>query len=120
MLPAKHSEVRLPRKSDYQTGRRIDEWTDRQSERQTDDGQGDPCLALCFAGTTKIVVRGSFHRSFYIVQSYVYRIMSMLHVSKMKNILPDKLPYDLPDPPLMPASIKGGSYWIILLCPVRI
>ena len=38
--PAKHSYVRLPRKCDYRT------------DRQTDAGQSDPYVPLCFAVDT--------------------------------------------------------------------
>ena len=47
--PAKHSYAWLPRKCDYRTDRQIDGQTD-----QTDAGQSDPCVLLCFAGDTKI------------------------------------------------------------------
>ena len=39
MLPAKHSSASM---------------TDGQTDRQTDDGQSDPYVSLCFAGDTKI------------------------------------------------------------------
>ena len=32
--------------------------TDRRTDRQTDDGQSDPYVPLCFAGDTKIGVLG--------------------------------------------------------------
>ena len=44
--PAKHSYVWLPRK--------CDRWTDRQMDGQTDDGQSDPYVPLCFAGDIKM------------------------------------------------------------------
>ena len=47
VLPAKHSYAWLPRKCDYRT--------DRQTDGQTDAGQSDPYVPLCFAGDTKIV-----------------------------------------------------------------
>ena len=40
--PAKHSFGKCDRR------------TDRQTARQTDDGQSDPYVSLCFAGDTKI------------------------------------------------------------------
>ena len=43
--PAKHSY-----------GSVTDGQTDRQTDRQTDDGQSDPYVSLCFAGDTKIVI----------------------------------------------------------------
>ena len=43
--PAKHSYGWLPRKCDY--------WTDTQTDGQTDAGQKDPYVLLCFAGDTK-------------------------------------------------------------------
>ena len=50
--PAKHSYVWLPRKCDYQesvtTGQR--HW---QADGQTDAGQSDPYVTLCFSGDTK-------------------------------------------------------------------
>ena len=42
--PAKHSYARLPRKCDYPT--------DTRTDRQTDAGQSDPYVLLCFAGDT--------------------------------------------------------------------
>ena len=44
--PGKHSYAWLPRKCDYQT--------DRYMDRQTDAGQSDHYVPLCFAGDTKI------------------------------------------------------------------
>ena len=44
--PVKHNCAWLPRKCDYQTDRRLDEWTDA--------GQSDPYVSLCFACDTKI------------------------------------------------------------------
>ena len=43
--PAKHSYAWLPRKCDYRT--------DGRTDRQTDTGQSDPYVPLCFAGDTK-------------------------------------------------------------------
>ena len=43
--PAKHSYAWLPRKCNY--------WTDIQTDGQTDAGQSDPYVPLCFAGDTK-------------------------------------------------------------------
>ena len=43
MSPAKHSYWRV-----------TDGQTDRQTEGQTDDGQSDPYVSLCFAGDTKM------------------------------------------------------------------
>ena len=43
--PAKHSYAWLSRKCDYRT--------DRQTHTQTDAGQSDPYVPLCFAGDTK-------------------------------------------------------------------
>ena len=43
--PAKHSYAWLPRKCDYRT--------DTRTDRQTDAGQSDPYVPLCFAGDTK-------------------------------------------------------------------
>ena len=43
--PAKHNYVWLPRKCDYRT--------DRHTHTQTDAGQSDPYVPLCFAGDTK-------------------------------------------------------------------
>ena len=45
--PAKHSYVWLSRKCDYRT--------DRHTHTQTDAGQSDPYVPLCFAGDTKMV-----------------------------------------------------------------
>ena len=45
--PAKHSYAWLPRKCDYQTDRHIHKYG------QTDAGQSDPYVPLCFAGDTK-------------------------------------------------------------------
>ena len=45
--PAKHSYAWLSRKCDYRT--------DRHTHTQTDAGQSDPYVPLCFAGDTKIV-----------------------------------------------------------------
>ena len=42
--PAKHSYAWLPRKCDYRT--------DGRTDRQTDAGQSDPYVPLCFAGDT--------------------------------------------------------------------
>ena len=42
--PAKHSYAWLPRKCDYRT--------DRHTHTQTDAGQSDPYVPLCFAGDT--------------------------------------------------------------------
>ena len=39
--------------TDGQTGRRTDGRTERHMDRQTDDGQSDPYVPLCFAGNTK-------------------------------------------------------------------
>ena len=47
VLPAKHSYAWLPRKCNY--------WTDTQTDRQTDGGQCDPYVPLCFAGDTKTI-----------------------------------------------------------------
>ena len=44
--PAKHSYAWLSRKCDYRT--------DRHTHTQTDAGQSDPYVPLCFAGDTKI------------------------------------------------------------------
>ena len=44
--PAKHRYAWLPRKCDY--------WTDTQTDGQTDAGQSDPYVPLCFAGDTKM------------------------------------------------------------------
>ena len=49
MLTSKHSYASLPRKSDYQTDTQID----GRMDRQTDAGQSDPYVPLCFAGDTK-------------------------------------------------------------------
>ena len=46
--PAKHSYAWLSRKCDYRT--------DRRTHTQTDAGQSDPYVPLCFAGDTKIGV----------------------------------------------------------------
>ena len=46
--PAKHSYAWLPRKSDYQ-----ESVTTGQTDGQTDAGQSDPYVPLCFAGDTK-------------------------------------------------------------------
>ena len=43
--PAKHSYVWLPRKCDYRT--------DERTDGQTDAGQSDPYVPLCFAGDIK-------------------------------------------------------------------
>ena len=43
MSPAKHSSASV---TDGQTDR-------RRMDRQTDDGQSDPYVSLCFAGDTK-------------------------------------------------------------------
>ena len=43
--PAKHSSAWQPRKCDYQT--------DTRTYRQTDAGQSDPYVPLCFTGDTK-------------------------------------------------------------------
>ena len=43
--PAKHSYAWLSRKCDYRT--------DRRTHTQTDAGQSDPYVPLCFAGDTK-------------------------------------------------------------------
>ena len=43
--PAKHSYAWLPRKCDYRT--------DTHTDGQTDAGQSDPYVSLCFAGDTK-------------------------------------------------------------------
>ena len=48
--PAKHSYASV---TDGQTDRRTDRQMDGQTGRQTDDGQSDPYLSLCFAGDTK-------------------------------------------------------------------
>ena len=47
--PAKHSYVWLPRKCDYRT----DTHTHTRTDRQTDAGQSDPYVPLCFADDTK-------------------------------------------------------------------
>ena len=44
VLPAKHSYAWLPRKCDYRR--------DTRTDKQTDAGQSDPYLPLCFAGNT--------------------------------------------------------------------
>ena len=48
--PAKHSYAWLPRKCDYQ-----ESVTTGQTDGQTDAGQSDPYVQLCFAGDTKTV-----------------------------------------------------------------
>ena len=48
--PAKHSYSWLPRKCDYLTYAR----THRQTDRQTDAGESDSYVPLCFAGDTKV------------------------------------------------------------------
>ena len=48
--PAKHSYVWLPRKYDYQ-----ESVTTGQTDGQTDAGQSDPYVPLCFAGDTKTI-----------------------------------------------------------------
>ena len=45
VLPAKHCYAWLPRKCDYRI--------DRHTDGQTDTGQSDPYVSLCFAGTIK-------------------------------------------------------------------
>ena len=47
--PAKHSYAWLPRKCDYRT--------DRRTHTQTDAGQSDPYVPLCFAGDTKLIAQ---------------------------------------------------------------
>ena len=48
--PAKHSYASV---TDRQTDRQTDGRTDRRMDRQTEDGQSDPYVSLCFAGYTK-------------------------------------------------------------------
>ena len=48
--PTKHSYAWLPRKSDYQ-----ESVTTGQTDGQTDTGQSDPYVPLCFAGDTKSI-----------------------------------------------------------------
>ena len=49
--PAKHSYAWLPRKCDYHDYQ--ESVTTRQTHGQTDAGQSDPYVPLCFAGDTK-------------------------------------------------------------------
>ena len=51
--PAKHSSVRLTRKCDYRT----DGQTDGRMDGQTNAGQSDPFVPLCFAGDTIMMSR---------------------------------------------------------------
>ena len=62
--PAKHSYARLPRKCDYRT--------QRQMQGQTDDGQSDPYVPLCFKGDTVMIpvshsAKCRQHKIYYIV-----------------------------------------------------
>ena len=50
--PAKHSYASV---TDGQTD------TDRQTDGQTDDGQSDPYVSLCFAGDTKSKIKNVTH-----------------------------------------------------------
>ena len=47
--PAKHSYAWLSRKCNYRT--------DRRTHTQTDTGQSDPYVPLCFAGNTKLIAQ---------------------------------------------------------------
>ena len=60
--PSKYSYAWLPRKCDYRT----DGHTDTKTDRQTDAGQSDPYVPLCFAGDT---ING--HRAISIVQPFI-------------------------------------------------
>ena len=51
--PAKHSYAWLPRKCDYQESVTTGQ-TDERTDGQTDAGQSDPYVPLCFAGDTKM------------------------------------------------------------------
>ena len=65
--PAKHSYAWLPRKCDYRT------------DGQTDTGQSDPYVPLCFAGDTKVTCVQWFHAF-----SCTFRI-AVKHESKGKD-----------------------------------
>ena len=51
VLPVKHSYAWLPRKRDYQ-----ESVTTGQTHGQTDAGQSDPYVPLCFVGNTKMIM----------------------------------------------------------------
>ena len=57
--PAKQSYAWLPRKSDY--------WTDRKTDGQTDAGQSDPYVPLCFAGDTTSRSESYSHLMIYMI-----------------------------------------------------
>ena len=77
--PAKHSYAWLPRKCDYQ-----ESVTTGRTDRQTDAGQSDPYVPLCFAGDTKrsdqIILLALLLTRFYIYN----------HIWKMNWTVTDK------------------------------
>ena len=76
VLPAKHSYAWLPRKCDY--------WTDRQMDWQTDAGQSDPYVPLCFAGDTKMTKskkRFKTHNNYFLIFTKITNLnIKCIHV----------------------------------------
>ena len=76
VLPAKHSSAWLPRKPDYRT--------DTRTDGQTDTGQSDPYVQLCFAGDTK---RSTLYKILHLVRISINGIWCFLstHSSDFEN-----------------------------------
>ena len=75
--PAKHSYAWLPRKSDYPT--------DRNIHRQTDAGQSDPYVPLCFACDTK---RSPFNGNAALHQNGAWQLHNLLWLFSLSEESP--------------------------------
>ena len=83
MSPAKHSYAWLSRKCDYRT--------DRHTHAQTEAGQSDPYVPLCFAGDTKIALWISkiilrLPKSIFEFQRFFYECIKIMFKLQRKSL----------------------------------